>query len=71
MSDDSPRVWQKLKVWSGPGILVYGLTITLACTDWIMSLDPVWYSTIFGMFFMVSRDVVGLGAAHRDSLPDA
>jgi hypothetical protein len=53
--DASPRVWQRLKVWSGPGILVYGLTITLAATDWIMSLDPVWYSTIFGMFFMISQ----------------
>jgi hypothetical protein len=53
--DDSPRVWQRLKVWSGPGILVYGLTITVACTDWVMSLDPVWYSTIFGMFFMMSE----------------
>jgi hypothetical protein len=54
-ADSSPRVWQRLKVWSGPGILVYGLTITLACTDWIMSLDPTWYSTIFGMFFMISE----------------
>jgi hypothetical protein len=54
-ADDSPRVWQKLKVWAGPGILVYGLTITLAATDWVMSLDPAWYSTIFGMFFMISE----------------
>jgi len=53
--DASPRVWQRLKVWSGPGILVYGLTITTACTDWVMSLDPTWYSTIFGMFFMISE----------------
>ncbi len=36
-------------------MLVYALTITLACTDWIMSLDPTWYSTIFGMFFMISE----------------
>lgn len=53
--DDSPRVWQKLKAWSAPGMLVYGLTITLASTDWVMSLDPGWYSTIFGMFFMISE----------------
>jgi hypothetical protein len=53
--DNSPRVWQRLKTWSAPGLLVYGLTITLACTDWIMSLDPAWYSTIFGMFFMISE----------------
>jgi hypothetical protein len=53
--DNSPRVWQKLKVWAGPGMLIYGLTITLAATDWVMSLDPAWYSTIFGMFFMISE----------------
>ena len=54
-ADNSPRVWQRLKVWAAPGMLVYALTITLACTDWIMSLDPTWYSTIFGMFFMISE----------------
>ncbi len=53
--DASPEVWQRLKVWAAPGMLVYGLTITLACTDWVMSLDPSWYSTIFGMFFMISE----------------
>jgi hypothetical protein len=53
--DASPRVWEKLKAWAAPGMLVYGLTITLACTDWVMSLDPAWYSTIFGMFFMISE----------------
>jgi len=54
-SDARPAVWQKLKAWSAPGLLVYGLTITLAVTDWVMSLDPTWYSTIFGMFFMISE----------------
>jgi hypothetical protein len=53
--DDAPRVWQRLKAWSAPGLLVYGITITLAATDWVMSLDPAWYSTIFGMFFMISE----------------
>jgi hypothetical protein len=53
--DAAPKIWQRLKVWSAPGMLVYGLTITLASTDWIMSLDPAWYSTIFGMFFMISE----------------
>ena len=52
---DAPAVWQRLKTWSAPGILVYGLTITLAVTDWVMSLDATWFSTIFGMFFMISE----------------
>jgi hypothetical protein len=54
-ASDAPAVWQRLKTWSAPGMLVYGLTITLAATDWVMSLDAAWYSTIFGMFFMISE----------------
>jgi hypothetical protein len=53
--DASPAIWQRLKAISGPGILIYGLTITLASVDWVMSLDPHWYSTIFGMIFMISH----------------
>jgi hypothetical protein len=31
--------------------IIFGLTITLAAWDWIMALDPEWYSTIFGVYF--------------------
>jgi len=53
--DSSPRVWQRLKSWAAPGILVYALTITLAATDWVMSLDPTWSSTIYGLFIIISQ----------------
>ena len=36
--------------WSAPGLLLIMLTGTLASFDWIMSLDPKWYSTIFGIY---------------------
>jgi hypothetical protein len=36
--------------FSAPGLLVVMLTGTLASFDWIMSLDPRWYSTIFGIY---------------------
>jgi hypothetical protein len=36
---------------SPPGILLYGLTITFASIDWVMSLEPHWYSTIFMAVF--------------------
>ena len=32
---------------------MYGLTVTFASIDWVMSLEPHWYSTIFGMIFMI------------------
>ena len=38
---------------SGPGLVLYGLTVTFFSIDWIMSLEPHWFSTIFGMIFMV------------------
>src|SRR5258707_7670031 len=37
--------------WSAPGLLVTFLTVSLAAFDWDMSLDPHWYSTIFGIYF--------------------
>jgi hypothetical protein len=36
--------------WSAPGLLLVTATGTLASFDWIMSLDPKWYSTIFGLY---------------------
>lgn len=36
--------------WSAPGLLMLVLTGTLAAFDWSMSLDPHWYSTIFGLY---------------------
>jgi predicted small integral membrane protein len=37
---------------SGPGLVLYGFTATFASIDWMMSLDPHWFSTIFGVMFM-------------------
>jgi hypothetical protein len=47
--DPSPELAQRLEQISGPGLLLYGLTMTFAAIDWTMSLDPEWYSTIFGV----------------------
>jgi hypothetical protein len=40
---------RRARVLSGPGLVVYVLTITFMSVDWVMSLDPHWYSTIFGV----------------------
>lgn len=32
-------------------LILFGLTLTCVAWDWIMSLDPVWYSTIFGVYY--------------------
>jgi hypothetical protein len=41
----------RFRTLSAPALLFLVLTITFATTDWVMSLDPHWYSTIFGLMF--------------------
>lgn len=48
-----PALAKRLEGLSGPGLIFYGLTVTYASIDWVMSLEPHWYSTIFGMIFMM------------------
>jgi len=55
-----PALTQRLQILSGPGLVLYGLTVTFSAIDWLMSLEPHWYSTIFGMLFMVSHGLIGL-----------
>jgi hypothetical protein len=45
---------------SGIGLVLYGLTVTFAGIDWIMSLEPAWYSTIYGLMFMVGQALAAL-----------
>jgi hypothetical protein len=50
-----PRLISRLRVLSGLGLVLYALTITFASIDWLMSLEPHWYSTIYGVHFMGSH----------------
>ena len=43
---------RRAEKWSAPGVLILFLTASLAAFDWIMSLDPHWYSTMFGVYFL-------------------
>ena len=40
---------------AGPGLIVYSLTMSLAATDWVMSLLPHWHSSIFGMLVVTGQ----------------
>jgi hypothetical protein len=44
-----PRIARKMQRLSGGGLVAYGITITFAAFDWLMSLEPHWYSTIYGV----------------------
>jgi hypothetical protein len=46
-----PAVSARLRKLAGPAIIVLALTQSFAAIDWIMSLTPHWYSTMFGVYF--------------------
>ena len=45
------RLTQRMEAASAPLMFLYALTVTLASFDLLMSLDPHWFSTIFGVYF--------------------
>ena len=51
----NPSLWMRFEGLSGIGLVLYGLTVTFASVDWVMSLEPRWYSTIYGLLFMVGQ----------------
>lgn len=52
-----PAVSARLRRVAGPALIVLALTQTFASIDWIMSLTPHWYSTIFGVYFFAGSFV--------------
>jgi hypothetical protein len=47
-----PRIARRMQRLSAGGLLCYGLTITFASFDWLMSLDPEWFSTMYGVLII-------------------
>jgi hypothetical protein len=54
---------RRMQVFSGPALAALGLTLTFASIDWLMSLEPDWYSTIFGFLYAAGAAVPALGFA--------
>ncbi|MGI8891648.1 MAG: hypothetical protein ACR2G0_12815 [Chthoniobacterales bacterium] len=51
---------KRLRKLSGPGLVIYPLTITITFVDWVMSLEPDWYSTIFPILICIGQMLSGL-----------
>jgi len=47
-----PKLLDKLGVVSGAGLVIYFFTVTFAMVDWTMSVNPHWFSTIWGMLYI-------------------
>ena len=58
-----PGDTRRFRTVSAPGLLIYVVTMTFASVDWIMSLDPTWYSTIFGFILVAGQGLAGLALA--------
>ena len=50
----------RFRTLSAPGLLFLVLTMSLASVDWIMSVDPHWYSTIFGLLIVEGQGLSAL-----------
>ncbi len=57
------RVTKRMQMTSGPGLLLFVLTVTFASVDWAMSLNPDWFSTIYGLLFVIAWALSALAFA--------
>ena len=58
--EGSPIATRRMQLISGGGLVLYGLTITFASVDWVMSINPHWFSTMFGFLFMGGQALAAL-----------
>jgi hypothetical protein len=45
---------------AAPGLIFWAFSVTFMSIDWIMSVDPHWFSTIFGLLFMASQGLTSM-----------
>ncbi|MBM3493363.1 MAG: hypothetical protein FJX72_03420 [Armatimonadetes bacterium] len=48
---------------SAPGMVVFVLTVTFAVTDWVMSTEAHWFSTIYGVWFITGQGLAAVALA--------
>lgn len=58
-----PALLNRFQTLSGGGLVLYGLTVTFASVDWVMSLEPHWASTIYGMLYMTEQGLAAFAFA--------
>lgn len=50
--EDAEKFLGRATAFSGPTMVFYALTVTFAVVDWVMILDPHWFSTMWGLLFV-------------------
>jgi hypothetical protein len=54
---------RRARLFSAFALIAYGLTVSLAAVDWIMSLMPLWYSSVFGLLLGTAQMLAGMSLA--------
>ncbi|HSN53531.1 MAG TPA: hypothetical protein VLT32_02620 [Candidatus Sulfomarinibacteraceae bacterium] len=49
-----PALSRRMEVLSAPGIVLFALSLNFAAFDLLMSLDPHWFSTIYGVYYFAA-----------------
>jgi hypothetical protein len=49
-----PAITLRMQKVAAPGMILYAFTQTFAIIDWVMSLEPHWFSTMFGVYFFAA-----------------
>jgi hypothetical protein len=62
-ADDPASYTARFQKFCGIGLILYTVTMSLAIIDWVMTLEPHWYSTIFGLLTIVSQGLTGFAFA--------
>ena len=62
-------LWMRMEGLSGGGLVLFGFTVNFAAVDWVMSLEPRWYSTIYGLLLMIGMTLAAMAFVdHRVDL---
>ena len=54
------RLASILEAFSAPGLILWGIAVTFSAIDWVMSIEPLWFSTIYGFLFMIVEALVAM-----------
>ena len=59
----NPRFNVRVRRFAPVFLVIFGITITVVAFDWISSLEPAWYSDVFGVYIFAGTFLAGLAAS--------
>src|SRR5262249_3671505 len=51
-AQQDPGLTRRMQLFAGPGLAAYCLAVTFAAGDWLMSIEPHWFSTLYGLYLI-------------------